>query len=523
MTKKHTLGATVLGAGLCLAAGAGLVRAADVQGGGGSAGAPPNKAPVSFADPADAFNQWSATSNAALRKAAVAYLERQVANQSVDYVAARAATERLVKIYEQTGTADKAVELWEQQLVAGLDINLAESLPVWLSPPSLIKARGMLGNPRAAARPQFLWVATVGAAAEIAGRVGRPQEAIQTLDRGLEVLPTNEVPGRLSLMLAKAGIYKKNLGDLATAESLYKTVFDADRWWEARWAGVWDLVDIYRQTGRSAEALAFLLKHAVPLARLDSQHLMDSVMEFSGSAQDRARSAAAIQSLIVEGAANSEAIGRYQPCVVKLLTLGEQPQHALQEARVLYYGCADNALPAAAEAVAFAFKVTDQNLARANAFLRFARYGAAGEDGKLGTTDDVKNPFDDVPPLKDEGRSKAVGDLIRGLARDWSGYKKMGELQIYLDQPADAFKAFKTSFQLCPMSTNELQAVTDALSGLVIRGTGDRGLADSLVQHLMFGEAGPDGRKGTADDLKDPSAEIVQRLEHGSGAKAAVE
>ena len=91
-----------------------------------------------------------------------------------------------------------------------------------------------------------------------------------------------------------------------------------------------------------------------------------------------------------------------------------------------------------------------------------------------------------------------------------------------MDQPVQAFEALRKSFSLCPPSDVELQRAADDLTGLVVRLTKDKVLGESLVQFMMYGAEGADGKKGTADDLADPSPEIVKRLGAGAGQPQAV-
>ena len=85
-------------------------------------------------------------------------------------------------------------------------------------------------------------------------------------------------------------------------------------------------------------------------------------------------------------------------------------------------------------------------------------------------------------------------------------------IHLYLEDPQAAFGAFRKSFERCPVTEAEIQSAADALTGLIVRSTRESGPAQTLVDYLMFGSAGKDGKEGTADDVKDPSAGIMERI-----------
>jgi len=109
------------------------------------------------------------------------------------------------------------------------------------------------------------------------------------------------------------------------------------------------------------------------------------------------------------------------------------------------------------------------------------------------------------------------------MPADWTGYRNKATVLFYMDQPEPAFQALKKSFEMCPMTEKELQGVADAITRFVVLSTRDTALAERMIEFLMYGKAGKDGQESTADDVKDPSGEILSRVQYARAAEPKAE
>jgi len=175
-----------------------------------------------------------------------------------------------------------------------------------------------------------------------------------------------------------------------------------------------------------------------------------------------------------------------------------------EDARYLEYGAND---------IAAALKGLDGNLVRANAFFRFQKYGPAGEDGKLGTADDIRNPVAGVAePVTAEirkKREKALADVEANAAlTDAVKARTKGYLYLTWGMPREALREFRQVYISSPMEESTIQrAANDVAVGLKAL-HGHTLAAQAFFDYQMYGPAGKDGRKGTDDDLTDPLASL---------------
>jgi tetratricopeptide (TPR) repeat protein len=217
----------------------------------------------------------------------------------------------------------------------------------------------------------------------------------------------------------------------------------------------------------------------------------------------------ALRSVIVADPMNSAAVDAAQGTIVAILIKKGRLADALQEARILYWVCSDSSLSKAVDQVTTAFKATDGNLARANRFLKYLKYGVAGEDGKIGTADDIEDPLWLLPVTANAERDAVYEVALKAAPTDWIGQRQRSRIDLLLSRPADAFDALRRAFTLCPTSEKELQATTDSMVGLIVRCRHDTVTAQQLVKYLMFGPSGPDG-------IADPTPALAAMLSHPS-------
>jgi tetratricopeptide (TPR) repeat protein len=275
------------------------------------------------------------------------------------------------------------------------------------------------------------------------------------------------------------------------------------------------LIGLYLDTGDRDQAIAIVQQYinssnAPTTITANVKKLIDS----GASPVQCGQAANALRAKILASKGAVPVVEALQSSLINLLIRQGKPEEALQEARVLYFLSSDKGLSQAIDVMAQTFKAVDSNLARANQFLKFQKYGIPGEDGKVGTPDDMLDPLADIPAINDEMRVRTMTESMATLPLDTAGYRRRAEMYLFVDQHAEAFLALQKSLELCAMTTNELQSATDALTGLVVRRTKDVPLATQLVEFIMFGSLGKDGRVGTADDLKNPVPVILERLQY---------
>lgn len=199
--------------------------------------------------------------------------------------------------------------------------------------------------------------------------------------------------------------------------------------------------------------------------------------------------------------------------VALLLTQPDKGMEALQEARVLYRTVQSAKLLDATDLVVHAFKRADRNLARANAFLRFQRHGQAGTDGKLSTVDDLTDPLGALPAIPvDAVRNRAYSVALANAGNDGAGWLSRARLLAYMDRSPEAFNALVEAFAHCPPKETALQPIADELTTLVMRVTRDADLGQKVIDFIMYGAAGADGKANTSDDIGDAFDQVAKRL-----------
>lgn len=220
-----------------------------------------------------------------------------------------------------------------------------------------------------------------------------------------------------------------------------------------------------------------------------------------------------------QAADNAVVVDTCQQAIVGLeMGVPGRTAEALEEVRIYYRTCQAANLASAAELVALVFKSADRNLSRANAFLKFQKYGPAGMDGKPGTADDVADPLAALPALAaDAPRNKSFAETLAKTDRDYVGMRTRAKLLLLMDLGGDAFEALTRAFELCPAKDASLQSATDDLTALVVRYTRDLDLAQRVVDYVMYGPAGADGKPGTADDPGDAFGDVRKRLSGNGG------
>gem|GEM_PF-4501783 len=189
------------------------------------------------------------------------------------------------------------------------------------------------------------------------------------------------------------------------------------------------------------------------------------------------------------------------PEIIELLIALGRKDEALREARVLTFVTPDRNYQKVVDTVTQWLKTLDGNLGRANAFLSFQQ----ADEEKRG---DRKNPLMDLPALDDPvrmGTLKAFEDAPPPA--DWNAWLTRSAHLLWLDRPAEAMDAAAKAFSAAPMSDAALQACAAATARPLLSATRDTAAAQRIVDYLLWGENGPDGKK-----LDNPFPEARQRL-----------
>lgn len=450
----------------------------------------------------------------------------------------RAALLALAQSYASIDQTQDAIKAYETLLGKGLSEGQDAYKLVW-EVASLHARNGQGDKSMDAARKALAGYPEVELGAKVAdvgafglkwADSGRIEEGIKLLRLGPQVL-TNALPDAvvrmeipLHLALAMSALAAKP-PDPDAAEKEYRTAFEAAKApgfpnAEDAYEGLSRLYATKRQNDPLCElALAYLDARGTNALAVEA--VKTTVLAFPAQARDLiGRVIDKLRANIASSGASGPAAEASQAAVVQLLSKLGRHTEALQEARVLLYTCDDKSIAGVAGQITGEFKALDFNLGRANRFLRYQRFGASGVDGKPGTDDDLQDVLRAVKPLGDEKRSAVYAAALEGQGDDRAAYRRRARLYLYMEEPAKAFEALKTAFVLCPPTETELQSAVDDLTGLVVRLTRSTTLADSVVKYVMYGADGPDGRPGTADDLRDPTAEILGALAVSAEASA---
>ncbi len=167
------------------------------------------------------------------------------------------------------------------------------------------------------------------------------------------------------------------------------------------------------------------------------------------------------------------------------------------------------AVAASTLTIAELLRAVDGHVARANQVINFQRFGPAGEDGKLGTADDLTDPLASLPRPSYPDRERAFAEARKKAGDTAQASRYRALTWIYTGHPKEALQCFLDAFA---RSTGEdYRLLGQEL--IVIGARAVRGHAVGLkefVDYVNFGPAGPDGKPGTADDLKDPFLPLLK-------------
>jgi tetratricopeptide (TPR) repeat protein len=196
--------------------------------------------------------------------------------------------------------------------------------------------------------------------------------------------------------------------------------------------------------------------------------------------------------------------------IVDILIRKGSYDEALKAVRVSMDGSNDE--KAFADAIRLAadiLRAMDKNLGRANALINYHRYGPAGEDQKPGTDDDLKDPLAGVQYPSYPDREKAFAEARKQAGDDVRAMRYRAFTWLYCARPKEALRCFMDAFARA--ATDEI--VLTANDMILIGARAARGHAvglEAFYQFVNYGPAGPDGKRGTEDDLADPFAPLLK-------------
>lgn len=205
------------------------------------------------------------------------------------------------------------------------------------------------------------------------------------------------------------------------------------------------------------------------------------------------------------GASNfRRAVETAQPEIIEMLNHLGRCNEALAECRVLVLTASSpSAYQNAVNLTAVSFKRTDGNLGRATEFMDFQKKGLVPK---------TRNILMDVPRITDEIRVEAAKALPVGKSECWEESLEVAARLIWLDDPLSSVREAMHAFALAPYDNVSLQACADAMMQPVLTVTRDPDSAKGIVDFLMHGPSGADGRRGTADDVSSPLDDLASVL-----------
>ena len=203
------------------------------------------------------------------------------------------------------------------------------------------------------------------------------------------------------------------------------------------------------------------------------------------------------------------------PEIVELLVGMGRLDEALGECRVMLLtaSSSQSAYGNAVRQTADVLKRLDGNLGRAFAFLESQKTnGVSAAAGLLPAG----------PALSDPAR---VAEREKCLAfagenrSSWSALLDCSFRLLWADSAEDSIRVAMSAFACAPFSEKELQACADAVMHPVSVMTRDKSAVAAVRGYLLYGEAGRDGIRGSADDVANPVDVYRSRVWKGAVAE----
>ena len=324
-----------------------------------------------------------------------------------------------------------------------------------------------------------------------------------------------------------AWLYRGEAKDHEKAIALFQQIASSDRAREGDkiraaashrlWAQV-ALADLYRQKGDYAGAISswirvidgepgvsFVSHFASPgvlsmvgamMASLPEGHVDDELL-------DRfVRSLRRVIAQTVHAPGTCESLQRF---IADVRMVQRQFERAAYESRILFeVASTPEELGEAAARLVSCRRGSDGSLGGGSILLLYERFGAPGQDGLVGTDDDLTNPLEAIPAVDADERQQVFGRQIEALPQDWQGRLYRGRLYRFWGKPKEALEELKVAFTICPATKEAIQPIAEEIIQVLFQVSGDPDVGKQFVAFQKFGPTGADGKKGTEDDLVNP-------------------
>jgi hypothetical protein len=156
-----------------------------------------------------------------------------------------------------------------------------------------------------------------------------------------------------------------------------------------------------------------------------------------------------------------------------------------------------------------ALKARYRSIGLTNRFVAFQTHGPDGEDGEPGTEDDMTDPLAGVqwqPPPEAE---TLFEETLASLAEGAGGRRSRGYLYLYWGKPQAALRQFVRAYDAAPLEQRAMDQAIDDLVVALKACCGHTRAGEEFMDYQKHGPPGEDGRTGTADDLNDPLAQLL--------------
>ena len=223
----------------------------------------------------------------------------------------------------------------------------------------------------------------------------------------------------------------------------------------------------------------------------------DAALEMKDYAAARAEYERVIYSYPLEQNACQEAQSR----IVETFRAEGNWADALGAARILYDTAGtEESIRRAAQTVAQAFLAADGNLAKANEFLSYQRFGPDGPDGKPNTDDDIAtNHLAQVKyPARSELSNKQFQAAVDARPKSYEGFRARGFLCLYWGKPKEGAAQFLLAFKAADFPQVPAAAQELVLIGMKACLASFRGL-DRVFEYLSHGPKGKSGKENIPD------------------------
>lgn len=198
-----------------------------------------------------------------------------------------------------------------------------------------------------------------------------------------------------------------------------------------------------------------------------------------------------------------------QAGIVDVLIKQSRFKEAISAVRVSMDGAWNrNTIADRARKVAEIFKGLDGNVARANAFINYQKFGPAGPDGKPGTGDDLTNPLDKIAYPRYPERERVFEETRKKAGDNAASSRHRGMTYIYSGRSKEASRHFMDAFRRC--DGRAFQSMGEVMIVMGIRAVRGHSVGlEQFFKFVNFGPNGPDGKSGTNDDIADPFVPLL--------------